>query len=98
MEILLKRRLLSGADRWLVAEVDAREIPGALSDRCLVCQSDQIARRLWAYPENWHTLSDAALGALCEGKLADVAQRRPDAQPQTRRPTGESHRELRLAD
>lgn len=77
MEIILKRRLLSGADRWLVAEVDARDIPGARGDRCLVFQSDHVARRMWDYPPGWYTLSDAALAALCEGKLADVAERRP---------------------
>lgn len=72
MDVLLKRRLLCGGDRWLIAEIDARGIPGAQADRCLVCQSEQVMRRLWDYPTDWHSLSDEALGALCEGVLADM--------------------------
>ena len=101
MDILLKRRLLSGADRWLVAEVDARGIPGALADRCLVFQSEHVARKLWQYPANWHSLSDYALAALGEGQLADVAERpgRPNDRPAVaRRSLADAPRELRLAD
>ena len=75
MDILLKRRVLSGHERWLIAEVDARAVPGARAERCLVCQSDQVVRRLWDYPPNWYTLSDAALAALCDGTPADLARR-----------------------
>lgn len=101
MDILLKRRLLSGADRWLVAEVDARDIPGALAERCLVFQSEHVARRLWHYPANWHSLSDYALAALGEGRLADVVERPaalPDRGAYDRRAVSEGAREYRLAD
>lgn len=99
MDIILKRRLLSGTDRWLIAEVDARDIPGALGDRCLVFQSDHIARKLWEYPANWHSLSDYALAALGEGRLADVPERpgTGDGRSGGARPATPP-RELRLAD
>ena len=80
MEILIKRLLISGPDRWLVTEVAAHDIPGALADRCLVFQSEHVARRLWHYPANWYSLSDYALAALGEGRLADVAERPAAAQ------------------
>ncbi|NUQ20957.1 MAG: hypothetical protein HOQ09_08345 [Gemmatimonadaceae bacterium] len=73
MDTLLKRRILSGTDHWLITEVDARGVPGARADRCLICQSEQVVRRLWVYPTKWHELSDEALVALCDGKLADRA-------------------------
>ena len=105
MDILLKRRLLSGPDRWLVTEVNARDIPGALADRCLVFQSEHVARRLWHYPANWYSLSDYALAALGEGRLADVAERPAAAQERGAFPrgrlgdvSGEASREARLAD
>ena len=101
MDIILKRRLLSGVDRWLVAEVDARGIPGALADRCLVFQSEHVARKLWHYPADWYSLSDYALAALGEARLADVVER-PAAAPErgafSRGSLGEASRELRLAD
>ena len=74
MDIFLRRRVSSGADHWLICEVDARAVPGARADRCLVCQNEQVVRRLWAYPAAWHELSDVALIALCDGKLADVVE------------------------
>ena len=96
MEVLLKRRLLCGGDRWMIAEIDARGIPGARRERCLICQSDQVVRRLWAYPADWHTLSDEALAALCDGKLADMPRGRSDVDVRTRamRPSV-SYEELR---
>lgn len=74
MDVFLRRRVSSGANHWLICEVDARSVPGARADRCLVCQNEQVVRRLWAYPAAWHELSDVALIALCDGKLADVAE------------------------
>ena len=84
MDILLRRRVSSGDDHWLISEVDARSVPGARGDRCLVCQNEQVVRRLWFYPPGWHELSDVALIALCDGKLADVATRGSEPRPAER--------------
>lgn len=48
--------------------MDARRVPGARADRCLVCGSTEVIRRLWTYPENWAELDDEALWALCSAK------------------------------
>ena len=52
--------------RWTVGEVDARRVPGARSDRCLICESGEVVRRLWKYPENWTELDDESLWELCD--------------------------------
>lgn len=49
---------------WTVSEVDGRSIPGARGSRCLVFQSEIAIRRVWSYPVEWRTLSDADLTAL----------------------------------
>lgn len=90
MDTLLKRRILSGTDHWLITEVDARGVPGARADRCLICQNEQVVRRLWAYPATWHELSDEALVALCDGKLADRASPQPDRSAGARAPHRDS--------
>jgi hypothetical protein len=46
---------------WQVREVDARKIPGALGDRCLVFDSPEVIRRVWLFPANWWELDDDAL-------------------------------------
>lgn len=81
MDILRKRRVGTGDDQWIIAEVDARQVPGGRADHCLVCQNEQVVRRLWEYPANWYGLSDVALRALCEGQLADRPPR-PSAESQ----------------
>ena len=53
----------SGAT-WLVAELDARDVPGALALTCLVFDSQSVCRRFWKYPANWTALDDAGLLAL----------------------------------
>ena len=90
MDILARRRVSSGDEHWLISEVDARAVPGARADRCLVCQNEQIVRRLWFYPATWHELSDEALMALCDGQLADVASPEREQRPTERgaRPPG----------
>ena len=49
---------------WTVVEVDGRTIPGARGPRCLVLQSEIAIRRVWGYPGDWRSLSDADLTAL----------------------------------
>jgi hypothetical protein len=54
-----------GADRWSIREVDTDRLPGASGPRCLICESDDVVRRIWHYPENWLSLSDDELLSLC---------------------------------
>ena len=49
---------------WTVSEIDGRTIPGARGPRCLVFQSEIAIRRVWCYPSEWRTFSDADLTAL----------------------------------
>jgi hypothetical protein len=60
------RDLERGNERWTVREVDARRVPGARADRCLICESGEVVRRLWEYPKNWTELDDEALWKLCD--------------------------------
>ena len=60
------RDIEHGSVRWTVREVDARRVPGARADRCLICDSGEVVRRLWKYPENWTELDDEALWELCD--------------------------------
>ncbi|HEX8848854.1 MAG TPA: hypothetical protein VF761_04900 [Gemmatimonadaceae bacterium] len=98
MDILRKRRVGSGDDQWLIAEVDARRVPGGRADRCLVCQNEQVVRRLWDYPRDWFGLSEVALRALCEGQLADRPPRTASERGRTGivRPAPDFHNDARL--
>lgn len=49
---------------WRVYEMETAGQPWAKGPRCLVFQADAFARRVWRYPEDWKSLSDAALEAL----------------------------------
>ena len=61
-------RLVERGDRhWTLREMDARGVPGARATRCLICESTEVIRRLWDFPNNWRQLGDAELAALCEG-------------------------------
>ena len=42
--------------RWQVREVDARCVPAARGDRCLIFDAECVVRRLWSYPANWRQL------------------------------------------
>lgn len=52
--------------RWTVREISADTVPGAAAPRCLICESDNIVRRIWRYPENWAALSDDELIKICD--------------------------------
>ena len=73
MEVLLKRWIAHDGDRTLIAEVDARQVPGAQNDYCLIHETDMTMRRLWRYPQDWNQLDDAKLLALFEAPLAGTA-------------------------
>ena len=64
MEVLLKRLVVRDGERVTVAEVDARGVPGALRESCLICETDHAMRRIWRYPTDWHRLDDAKVAAL----------------------------------
>jgi hypothetical protein len=49
---------------WTLSERDARHVPGARGERCLILENDAIVRRLWVYPADWSELPTEALMAL----------------------------------
>ena len=49
---------------WHVREIDARDIPGAKAERCLVFENHELVRRLWNFPKDWATLPAAEVLAL----------------------------------
>lgn len=63
-----ERTLQHGNDQWTVREVDAHRTPGAPTTSCLICESSDVVRRLWRYPENWRSLPDDELWRLVEGR------------------------------
>src|SRR5581483_4039819 len=60
------RVIRRSGDSWSIREMDARLVPGARADHCLICESTDVIRRVWHYPSNWHDLSDDELWHLCE--------------------------------
>jgi hypothetical protein len=42
--------------RWQVREVDARYVPAARGDRCLIFDAETVVRRLWVYPAEWRQM------------------------------------------
>ena len=56
------RRFYAGSEYWRVIEY--REQSGDEVVRSLVFESEQVVRRVRAFPDDWITLSDAALLAL----------------------------------
>jgi hypothetical protein len=65
-----ERSLDQGDHHWLVREVSADAVPGASAPRCLICESDDVVRRIWRYPENWLELSDDELMRICDRSTA----------------------------
>jgi hypothetical protein len=51
----------SSGTLWQIAELDARDVPGAFAPHCLVFDSQAICRRYWKYPADWFELSDVRL-------------------------------------
>ena len=64
------RVVAHGADRWAIREVDTGALPGAPRPRCLICESDDVVRRIWRYPDDWLSLSDDELLRLCGGSVS----------------------------
>lgn len=65
-----ERVLEQGDNRWTVREVSADAVPGASAPRCLICESDDVVRRIWRYPENWAALTDDELIRICDKSIA----------------------------
>jgi hypothetical protein len=65
-----ERIIRRGAHEWRIREMNAGGIPGALGSRCLICESDDIVRRIWTYPDNWRDLPDDELLRVCERSTA----------------------------
>lgn len=61
-----ERIVAQGLRRWTVREVKADAVPGASAPRCLICESDDVVRRIWRYPVNWLLLSDEELLRICD--------------------------------
>ena len=79
MEVLLKRWIAHEGERSLVAEVDARGVPGAQSDQCLIHETESTMRRLWRYPDDWNQLEDSKLIALFAAPLCEYKRAAPAA-------------------
>jgi hypothetical protein len=65
-----ERIIRRGGREWRLREMNAGAVPGALAARCLICESDDIVRRIWNYPDGWRDLSDDELLRLCERSSA----------------------------
>lgn len=79
VEVLLKRWVVRDGERVLIAEVDARAVPGASRPSSLICECDHSIRRLWNFPDDWNRMADAKLLALFEQPHA-----RPEAASEKR--------------
>lgn len=66
VEVLLKRWVVRGGERSLVAEAEARDVPGAQGPHCLILETEALMRRIWHYPADWERLDDSRLIALFE--------------------------------
>ena len=58
------RRCLFAGTVCTVYEADCSGLAGARRDRCLIFESDLAWRCVWAFPDNWRSLSDAELERL----------------------------------
>lgn len=57
-------REAGGGRGWRVWVVDARHVPGAQGDRCLIFDSGTCLRRVWTIPDDWESMPPEALLAL----------------------------------
>jgi hypothetical protein len=62
--IQTRRVLDAWGVEWRVLEVAARYVPGSRGDFCLIFDAPGVCHRLWEYPADWSSLSDAELLAL----------------------------------
>ncbi len=67
------RELTRNGTPWCVHELDTSRVPGARADHCLIYESEDVVRRVWAYPPDWDALADDLLWALMESRSATYA-------------------------
>jgi hypothetical protein len=65
-----ERIIVRGEREWRIREKNTGTVPGARAACCLICESDDVVRRIWNYPANWRELSDDELLRLCERSSA----------------------------
>lgn len=65
-----ERVVEKGEERWTVREISTDAVPGAAAPRCLICESDDVVRRIWRYPENWVDLTDDELMRICDKSVS----------------------------
>ena len=76
VEVLLKRWVVREGERSLVAEADARDVPGAQGPNCLIFETEALMRRIWHYPADWNQLEDSRLIALFDRPYVGSAPER----------------------
>lgn len=65
-----ERIVEKSGQRWTIREMSAGNIPGAHRSHCLICESDDVVRRIWDYPHDWRSLDDSRLIELCYRSVA----------------------------
>jgi hypothetical protein len=58
------RLIESNNTSWRVREFNTTRTYMTSASASLICESPLMVRRLWRFPENWHSLSDSELLAL----------------------------------
>ena len=76
VEVLLKRWVVRDGERVLIAEADARGVPGGSRASCLICDSERSIRRLWNFPDDWQRMPDEKLLALFDAPYVRSESRR----------------------
>ncbi|HEV7704288.1 MAG TPA: hypothetical protein VGO46_08345 [Gemmatimonadaceae bacterium] len=62
LETLVERRVYAeDGTAWRVRETRLHDVPGALEDSCLICDSGKVCRRVWDYPQAWTELPTVEL-------------------------------------
>jgi hypothetical protein len=64
--IVRSRNLTHAECIWSVREIDARGVPGARGETCLIFEWPEAVRRVWTFPRNWWELDDEALWLVRE--------------------------------
>jgi hypothetical protein len=67
-EIVVERTVHAGdGARWHVREARAIDIPGAMTDTCLIFDGASVCRRFWTYPKDWSGLPENEIMAIMDG-------------------------------
>ena len=73
----------------MVAEADARDVPGAQGSHCLILETEALMRRIWHYPADWDRLEDSRLIALFETPFVGSTPAAPRAGARQRPPAAD---------